>query len=63
MSEKRTIIVNFLPQSGEAWFAIAIAVIFLSGAMCIQGCWDAMARETEAKAMLGKAATEMVKKP
>ena len=41
--------VNILPQSSDAWWAIAFAVMCLSACFMVRGCTDAIARETEAR--------------
>ncbi len=61
--ETRKIVINIGPQEPASWMAIALAVFFISIAMCMRGCWDALAREKEANAALGKAATEIIRKP
>ena len=62
MNENRKIVINVLPQGEGAWLAIAIATFFISAAMCVRGCWDAVAREREANATLGKSAVEAATK-
>lgn len=63
MNENRKIIINLLPQGEGAWLSIAMATFFISVAMCVRGCWDAVAREREANALLGKSAVEAMPRP
>lgn len=63
MNEHRKVIINLLPNSDRAWEAIGICGVMLSIAWIFNGFSGCAAREAEARANVGKAATEMVRKP